>query len=98
MIHYHRTAGDYAGWGLHLWAGYAGSPSVDWQNPFQPTGQDAFGLYFKVPLAIGATSLSYILHKGDTKDLPEDQALDLEKTGYEVWILQSTPAYLLPMK
>ena len=71
---------------------------VDWDSPFLPTGADAFGLVFKVPLTAGATELAYILHKGDTKDLPDDQFLDLNEKGYEVWILQSTPSYLLPMQ
>ena len=95
VIHYHRPAGDYDGWGLHLWAGFDGS--VDWNNPFMPTGADAFGVYFQVPLVPGATELAYIIHKGDEKDLPDDQFLNLRTVGYEVWILQSTPGYLLPL-
>ena len=96
MIHYHRTAGDYAGWGLHMWTGFDGS--VTWDSPFMPAGTDTFGVTFKVPLTADATELAYILHKGDTKDLPQDQFLDFGVNGYEVWILQSTPTYLLPMK
>jgi hypothetical protein len=96
VIHYHRTAGDYTGWGLHMWTGFNGS--VTWDSPFLPTGTDTFGVSFKVPLTADATELAYILHKGDTKDLPQDQFLDLGVNGYEVWLLQSTPTYLLPMK
>ncbi len=96
MLHYRRTAGDYDGWGLHMWTGFDGS--VSWGAPFLPTGTDAFGVVFKVPLTAGATELAYILHKGDTKDLPDDQFLELGAKGYEVWILQSTPGYLLPMQ
>ena len=68
VIHYRRPAGDYDGWGLHMWTGFAGS--VTWDKPFASSGTDAFGVYFKVPLTAGATELAYILHKGDTKDLP----------------------------
>lgn len=47
-------------------------------------------------LAEGATSLSYILHKGDEKDLPSDQSLDLAAHGHEVWRLAGKPGHLLP--
>jgi hypothetical protein len=95
VIHYHRPAGDYAGWGLHLW-GDADEPAVTWQNPLQPVGQDDFGLVFRVNLKENAAFVGYILHKGDEKDLPADQQLDLAKDGYAVWIVQSTEGYLLP--
>jgi pullulanase-type alpha-1,6-glucosidase len=105
VIHYHRPAGDYGTpgsdfttfWGMHVWTG-AATPNPSWQEPVQPSGQDAFGIYFRVPLAAGATTLSYIIHKGDEKDQPEDQSLDLLTVGHEVWILQNTPGYLLPLE
>jgi glycosidase len=95
IIHYHRIDGDYDGWGLHVWAG-AATPT-DWTSPIMPAGRDRFGVYFRVPLAPDATALSYIIHKGDQKDLPEDQELDLATYGHEVWVIQSTPGYLLPI-
>jgi pullulanase-type alpha-1,6-glucosidase len=49
-----------------------------------------------VPLAEGATSLGYIVHKGDQKDLPADQSLDLTAHGHEVWLLSGEEKYLLP--
>ncbi|WP_407648768.1 pullulanase-type alpha-1,6-glucosidase [Actinacidiphila epipremni] len=94
VLHYHRADGNYAGWGLHVWTG-AANPT-DWTAPLQPTRIDSYGAVFEVPLAAGATSLSYILHNGDTKDLPSDQSLDLTGTGHEAWLLDGTPAYLLP--
>lgn len=94
MIHYHRADGNYAGWGLHVWTG-AASPT-DWTHPLPPARQDAFGDVFEVPLAAGATSLSYILHNGDTKDLPDDQSLSLATYGSEVWVLGGQEGYLLP--
>ena len=42
-------------------------------QPVRPAGSDAFGIYFEVPLGPDATALNYILHRGDTKDLPADQ-------------------------
>ncbi len=93
-IHYHRCLGDYGDysssnyndfWGLHTWGG-ASDPG--WTTPRLPDGQTGFGIYFNVPLFDGATTLNYILHRGDTKDVPDDQSLDLGSKGYEIWIVE----------
>lgn len=94
VLHYQRADGDYTHWGLHTWTGAA--EPTDWTKPLQPTRIDAYGAVYEVPLAPGATALSYILHNGDAKDLPSDQSLDLASTGHEVWLLAGTPKYLLP--
>ncbi|MEU9448103.1 pullulanase-type alpha-1,6-glucosidase [Streptomyces sp. NPDC048277] len=94
VIHYHRADGNYDGWGLHVWTG-AANPT-DWSNPLKPVKTDAYGAVFEVPLTTGATSLSYIIHNGDQKDLSADQSLDLKSSGYEVWLLNGQEKYLLP--
>ncbi|MFJ2005848.1 pullulanase-type alpha-1,6-glucosidase [Streptomyces chartreusis] len=94
VLHYHRADGDYDGWGLHTWTG-AANPT-EWSNPLKPVKTDSYGAVFEVPLTDGATSLSYILHKGDEKDLPSDQSLDLTANGHEVWLLSGQEKYLLP--
>ncbi|WP_327356578.1 pullulanase-type alpha-1,6-glucosidase [Streptomyces sp. NBC_01304] len=94
VLHLQRPDGDYDGWGLHTWTG-AKDPT-DWSKPLQPTRIDAYGAVYEVPLADGATSLSYILHKGDEKDLPSDQSLDLAAAGHEVWLLSGKEKHLLP--
>ncbi|MFJ9605563.1 pullulanase-type alpha-1,6-glucosidase [Kitasatospora sp. NPDC101176] len=94
VIHYNRADGDYDGWGLHDWTG-AATPT-DWGKPLTPARRDAFGAVFEVPLAPGATSLSYILHKGNDKDLPADQSLDFAVDGREIWILGGREGHLLP--
>ncbi|MEU2284018.1 pullulanase-type alpha-1,6-glucosidase [Streptomyces sp. NPDC013178] len=94
LLHYHRADGNYDGWGLHVWTG-AANPT-EWSNPLQPVKTDAYGAVFEVPLTDGATSLSYIIHKGDEKDLPADQSLDLTANGHEVWLLSGQEKYLLP--
>ncbi|MET9835825.1 pullulanase-type alpha-1,6-glucosidase [Streptomyces sp. NPDC006385] len=94
VIHYHRADGDYDGWGLHTWSG-AANPT-DWAKPLQPVGKDAFGVTFEVPLADGAKSLSYIVHKGDEKDLPSDRSLDFASHGKDVWLIGGDSGYLLP--
>ncbi|GLH98980.1 pullulanase-type alpha-1,6-glucosidase [Phytohabitans aurantiacus] len=95
LLHYRRANGDYDGWGLHVWDG-AASPT-EWSAPLAPVARDAFGATFRVPLAAGATGLSYILHKGDEKDLPDDQRLDFATAGREAWLLAGTPSRLLPV-
>lgn len=94
VLHHQRPDGAYDGWGLHVWTG-AATPT-DWSKPLLPTRTDSYGAVYEVPLAAGATSLSYILHKGDEKDLPTDQSLDLKATGHEVWMLGGQEKYLLP--
>ncbi|WP_190221043.1 pullulanase-type alpha-1,6-glucosidase [Streptomyces griseosporeus] len=94
VLHYRRADGNYDGWGLHVWTG-AANPT-EWSSPLKPVRTDAYGARFEVPLAAGATSLSYILHKGDEKDLPTDQSLDLKANGHEVWLLAGQEKYLLP--
>ncbi|MFF4419576.1 pullulanase-type alpha-1,6-glucosidase [Streptomyces sp. NPDC001549] len=94
VLHYQRPDGAYDGWGLHVWTG-AANPT-DWSKPLLPTRTDSYGAVYEVPLAPGATSLSYILHKGDEKDLPTDRSLDLKATGHEVWMLGGREQYLLP--
>ncbi|MFJ2057043.1 pullulanase-type alpha-1,6-glucosidase [Streptomyces sp. NPDC087908] len=94
VLHYQRPDGNYEGWGLHTWTGAA--QPTDWSKPLMPTRTDAYGAVYEVPLTEGATSLSYILHKGDEKDLPTDRSLDLASLGHEVWALAGQPAYLLP--
>ncbi|KUM82230.1 pullulanase-type alpha-1,6-glucosidase [Streptomyces curacoi] len=94
VLHYHRADGDYDGWGLHVWTG-AANPT-DWSNSLKPVKTDPYGAVFEVPLTDGATSLSYIIHKGDEKDLPADQSLDLTANGHEVWLVSGQEKYLLP--
>ncbi|KOV87002.1 sulfonate ABC transporter ATP-binding protein, partial [Streptomyces sp. NRRL WC-3618] len=94
VLHYHRADGDYDGWGLHVWSG-AANPT-DWAKPLKPVRFDAYGAVYEVPLNNGATSLSYLIHKGDEKDLPTDQTLDLKADGHEVWLLNGQEKYLLP--
>ncbi|MFI8952336.1 alpha-amylase family glycosyl hydrolase [Streptomyces sp. NPDC053750] len=94
IIHVHRADGDYDGWGLHTWTGAANE--TEWSKPLQPTGKDAYGVTFEVPLKSGATTLSYILHKGDEKDIPSDRSLDLSMYGNEVWLNAGEKDYLVP--
>ncbi|KXK61283.1 sulfonate ABC transporter ATP-binding protein [Micromonospora rosaria] len=94
VIHHRRADGNYDGWGLHVWDGAA--EPTDWAKPLPPAEVDSFGAVYRVPLADGATGLSYIIHRGDEKDLPTDQRLDFAEAGREVWLLAATPGRVLP--
>ncbi|MFJ2032105.1 pullulanase-type alpha-1,6-glucosidase [Streptosporangium sp. NPDC087985] len=94
LLHYHRPDGNYEGWGLHLWGDVA--TPTEWVTPLRPAGEDGFGVYFRVPLTEGAKNMNYIIHRGDEKDLPDDQTLDLTAVGNEAWRVAATAGYLLP--
>jgi hypothetical protein len=63
-IHYYRPAGDYDGWGVHLWESFekvegtkvvggksrsdTPLPNISWMAPMKPTGRDGFGVYWHV--------------------------------------------------
>ena len=93
VIHYRRPGGDYAGWGLHAWEGTPKKPV--WERPIHPGGYDAFGAVFRVPVRPDAAGLRFVLHHGETKDLPDDQRLDLT-VAREVWLLAETAAPVRP--
>ncbi|HEY0530890.1 MAG TPA: pullulanase-type alpha-1,6-glucosidase [Actinoplanes sp.] len=93
IIHFRRPDGDYRGWGLHVWEG--AKAKTPWRTPLSPWRFDAFGAVFQVPLKPGAVGLRFVVHRGDTKDLPDDQRLDLTVTR-EVWQLAGTVAPVRP--
>ncbi|GIF21355.1 pullulanase-type alpha-1,6-glucosidase [Actinoplanes tereljensis] len=93
VIHYRRAAGDYAGWGLHAWEGTPKKPV--WDQPIHPGTYDSFGAVFRVPVRPDAAGLRFVLHRGDTKDVADDQRLDLT-VAREVWLLAGTVAPVRP--
>ena len=93
VIHYRRPGGDYAGWGLHAWEGTRSRRH--WGTPLTQAGRDAFGAVFRVPVRPDAVGLRFVLHRGDVKDLPDDQRLDLTVCR-EVWLVAGQTAPVLP--
>lgn len=87
IIHYHRPAGDYTDWGLHVWETNA-TTGVTWTNPLMPTEEDEFGLVWQVPMLADAEYLNYIVHLGDEKDPGPDQRMTFAVTGCEIWLVQ----------
>jgi pullulanase-type alpha-1,6-glucosidase len=86
-IHYHRIAGDYAGWVIYTWTG-ALNPSPSYPGTQGPSASDAFGAYYDVALQPAATLLNFILTNGASKNCASDMALNLAVQGYEIWQLQ----------
>ncbi|MDL2344834.1 pullulanase-type alpha-1,6-glucosidase [Deinococcus sp. MIMF12] len=89
-VRYVRPDGQYTGWGLHAWEDT--TAAVEWTKPLPPTGRDAGGLYWDVPLKAGAQKVGLIVHQGDTKDPGADLFADPTK-GREV-LIQSGKAEL----
>ncbi|MBP2474170.1 pullulanase-type alpha-1,6-glucosidase [Crossiella equi] len=100
-LRYHRPDGDYTDWTLYHWGGSA-TPSPSWTESQRPDGRDGFGIRFSVPLAEGATGLSYLLHRGDAKDPGPDQRVELGAVGHQVYFHSGasrpdgSAAYVLP--
>ncbi|WP_221090392.1 pullulanase-type alpha-1,6-glucosidase [Deinococcus aquaedulcis] len=82
-VRYVRPDGKYDGWGLHVWEDT--TATVEWAKPLPPTGVDAGGAYWDVPLKAGAAKVGFIVHKGDEKDPGADMFADLTK-GREVTV------------
>ncbi|MEU4691344.1 pullulanase-type alpha-1,6-glucosidase [Actinoplanes sp. NPDC023714] len=95
VIHYRRPGGDYSGWGLHCWEGVPVTSKTPWGTPREPSRFDAFGAVFEVPVRPDAVGLRYVIHRGDEKDLPDDQRLDLT-VARELWVEAGVAAPVRP--
>ncbi len=87
-IHYYRFDDNYSDWGLHVWGNGYDGPKVSWDSALSPAGRDDFGVYWDVPYA-GSGDLNYIIHKGDTKDVAEDQSVPNPGENKEIWVVSS---------
>ena len=85
-IHYKRLAGDYSGWALHT---YDAAVETAWTAGLTPSGTDAFGQIYTVPLRVSSGTVGYIFHKGDTKDhAGADQSFVLQAGANEIWRIE----------
>jgi hypothetical protein len=71
IVHYQRTGGDYAGWGLHLWGDAIAIPETKWDAPFAPTGEDAYGKVFEIPLKDDTKPVNFIVHQPNGDNVPQ---------------------------
>jgi hypothetical protein len=99
VVHYRRTAGDYDGWGLHLWGDAVRDDvlaGVSWGDPFDRTSIDDFGARFEIPLDDDTRPLNYIIHLPGRDDVPAGREPGGDRTfvpatSPEVWIVQGDP-------
>jgi len=90
-LHFHRDNNDYTGWGLHVWGpNIALDREITWEHPLEPAGVDPYGVYFDVPIKPETRSFGFILHRGESKSVAQDQEVDIAKHGREVWLLENT--------
>ena len=99
-LHYFRPAGDYTGWGLHMW-GDAVDPAVlaqiGWDHPWPLTRVSADGwAEYDIPLTDDTKPVNFIMHlpSGDTVPISREPGGDrsfvpLDSTN--VWLLQGDP-------
>ncbi|HEX5622408.1 MAG TPA: pullulanase-associated domain-containing protein, partial [Solirubrobacteraceae bacterium] len=58
-VHYNRAPSD---WGLHVW-GLAVVTETAWEAPLMPSGSDAFGSVFTIPLKDDTKPVNFIVHR-----------------------------------
>ncbi|NUT47967.1 MAG: pullulanase-type alpha-1,6-glucosidase, partial [Saccharothrix sp.] len=89
VVHYNRPAGDYDGWGLHVWGDVVDAPT--WDAPLPFAGETPYGRFAWVKLKPGARSVGVIAHRGDEKDTDGDRFVDPSVTP-QVWLAQGQTA------
>ena len=99
-LRYHRPAGDYDGWGLHLW-GDGIEPAVlaqiAWDRPWPPARIADGWAEYEIPLTDDTKPVNFIMHTpvGDTVPTTREPGGDRSFTPIDhpqVWIVQGDPA------
>ncbi|HKH17390.1 MAG TPA: alpha-amylase family glycosyl hydrolase [Solirubrobacteraceae bacterium] len=99
VLRYFRTAGDYAGWGLHMW-GDAVADSVlaqiAWDKPWPFTAIEDGWARYDIPLKDDTKPVNFIMHlpSGDTVPDTREPGGDrsfVPSNDAEVWIKQGDP-------
>jgi pullulanase/glycogen debranching enzyme len=92
-MHFHRTQGDTASWGVYSWDGPA-SPSPAWiSGRFMFTGTDPFGGYVDIPVNTAKSAIWFLVTDGSgNKNCGNDQHADftpdIATAGQQVWMLE----------
>ncbi len=98
-LHYFRPAGDYTGWGLHMW-GDAVDPAVlaqiEWGRPWPLTRVEGGWAEYDIPLVDDTKPVNFIMHlpNGDTVPTTREPGGDrsfLPIDAPNVWIVQGDP-------
>jgi pullulanase len=83
VVHYHRSAKDYAGWNLWVWP--EGGDGT--QSNFD--GEDAFGRYAIIPFETTPARVGFLIRRGnwEEKDFDQDRFVALKKGEVtEIWV------------
>ena len=97
IVNYMRPAGDFAGWGLHLF-GDAIDPSVatTWDAPLAPADVIDGWARFEIPLVDDTKPVKFIVHTPSGDSVPDTrepggdrQFVPLDSP--EIWLLQGDP-------
>ncbi|HEY0636467.1 MAG TPA: alpha-amylase family glycosyl hydrolase [Pseudonocardiaceae bacterium] len=98
-LRYHRPAGDYGDWGLHMW-GEAVDPAVlariSWDNPWRLARVVDGWAEYEIPLVDDTKPVNFIMHLPSGDSVPDTREpggdrsfLPIDHT--EVWIKQGDP-------
>jgi alpha-amylase len=97
VLHYFRPAGDYDGWGLHLWgdavAPQAKEPNIGWGDPWDLTRVEKGWARYEIPLVDDTKPVNFIMHlpNGDTEGVsrePGGNRSFVPANNPQVWIKQ----------
>jgi glycosidase len=99
-LHYQRPAGDYTGWGLHLWGDGidpAALGQVAWDRPWPPARIEGGWAEYDIPLTDDTKPVNFIMHlpNGDTVPTSREPGGDrsfVPIDNPQVWIKQGDPA------
>jgi len=97
-IHYKRMAGDYAGWGLHLWNDGTGAQAIaaglvtTWTAPHAFDTVSGGWDSATIPLLTANANLNFIVHNGDAKSPMLNLSVNRQTFGADVWVVQDTAA------
>lgn len=93
-VHYYRALGDYSGVAVKA----SGDTTEPANTELPVDGTDAFGSYFRIGLAEGASTITFTVVKDGVDDLGNSIAVDLASKGDEVWVFSGdkTPYFVAP--
>ena len=98
-VRYHRPAGDYGDWGLHLW-GSSVDPAVlaqiAWDRPWPRARVEGSWAVYEIPLVSDTSPVNFIMHLPNGDVVPDsrepggDRAF-LPIDAPEIWLVQGDP-------
>ena len=99
-VRYHRPAGDYGDWGLHLW-GEGIDPAtlarVAWDRPLPPTRIAGGWAEFDIPLIDDTKAVNFIVHTPGGDAVPTTREPGGDRSfvpidNPQIWLKQGDPA------